>query len=525
MSEQVQELVSQRSELPLAAAKIYSQPAGPWKSVMRHKLLAGSCFFIICALTVCVILFYPRKYHSVTKLLLRDGRENVTLDPTASTAGDTQTVHRTRESEILTAIEMMTSREILQGIVDQLSIETVLSGSLPGGEKTESNWFAGTLGSMKQMISSIDPISDAELALIKLEGNLEISAPSEAGVVTVEYRTKTPEVAQKVTQEWIELFKQHYLKSTRTEGAFDFFAEQEVVLTDELKSVREKLKDKKNEFGIVTVAGQQGIVEQQIQTIELELLAVEAKLHESETRVQSLTSLSKSIEPTRVTQDVTGLPNQARDSMRSRLYDLEVEEKRLSAMYTPDHPFLVAVREQLQRASEAVDDEVDDRKETTRGLNPTRQVVDERLALEQAEVHALSKKAEALETQRDTLLQELADLNRHEQIVSMLDRKIEILEERYRAHSMRFYQARQDQEMAEQQVSSVNVVQQPSLEQRPVTPRKKICALLGLFAALVTSFGLPMWVESYRFDTQRQNNQATLLPRQTKPRLATKMVE
>ena len=525
MSDQPSGLVPSHSELPLTAARTYAQPPGPWGSVMRHKKLAMTCFVTICMLTVGVILFYPRKYHSVTKILLRDGQENVTLDPTVSTTGDTQAVHRTRESEILTAIEMMTSREILQGIVDELGIEMILSGSLPGTEtKNKKNFVFSAIGSLKDTIRSIDPIGEGELALIKLEGNLEISAPSEAGVVTVEYRTDTPEVAQKVTEEWVGLFQNHYLKSTRTRGAFGFFAEQEEVLKTELANVREELSNKKNEYGMVTIEGQQKIVEQQIQTIELGLLAVDARLSETETRVSSLTELSENIEPIRVTQDVTGLPNQARDSMRSRLYNLEVEEKRLRAKYTEGHPFVIAVREQLATAAEAVSEEEGQRKEVTRGINPVRQVVDERLALERAEIQALSKKAEALAEQKKRLLKQLSQLNEHERIVANLDRKVEILEERYRAHSLRFEQARLDEAMELQQISSVNVVQDPSLEYRPVSPRKKICALLGLFAALAGSFGLPMWIESNRFAKMQQENPTTLLPIREEPRVAPRVL-
>ncbi len=518
MSEQTNELISSHVGVPLAA-KLHVLPPGPWDAVLRHRRLATCCFLAIMLLTVCVILFYPRQYHSVTKLLFRDGRENVALDPTTSITGDTQTIHRTRESEILTAIEMMESREILQGVIDKLGKDTILSGSLPGSESKEANLFSSAIGylkkatsSLKQVVKNIDPIGDHEQALITLESNLEISAPSEAGVVTVDYRTKSPELAQKVLEEWIELFQGHYLKSTRTRGAFEFFVEQDEVLRTGLRRAREVLQEKKNQFGIVTIEGQQKIVEQQMQTIELGLLSVDVGLSETETRVQSLTDLAKNIEPTRITQNVTGLPNQARDSMRSRLYELEVEEKRLSSSYTDNHPFVITVRKQLSSASEAVEAEEGDRKEVTRGLNPIRQVIDERLALQQAETQALSRKLQALEAQKVRLLQELTVLNKHEQVVVNLDRKIEILEERYRAHSLRFEQARLDQAMEQRRISSINVVQDPSLEFRPVSPRKKICAVLGLFAALAASVGCPMWIESNRYSHLQYTQPAGLIP-------------
>ncbi|MCG8432814.1 MAG: hypothetical protein MJA83_02140, partial [Gammaproteobacteria bacterium] len=411
----------------------------------------------------------------------------------------------------------MTSREILQGVVEKIGKDSILNNSLPGSGSDSGSFLSSASDSLKNIIKSIDPIGEEELAKITLEENLEISAPSEAGVVTVEYRSKSPELAQMVVVEWIELFQNLYLRSTRTRGAFDFFVEQDEILKSDLENAREELSSAKNRFGIVTIEGQQRIVEQQIQTIELELLAVDAGLSESVTRVRSLTNLAGSIQATTVTQDVTGLPNQARDSMRSRLYDLEVEEKRLSALFTDDHPFVQAVRDQLESSSVVVKDQEGERKEITRGLNTIRQVVDEKLALEQAAVQALTKRAEALAAQKKRLIQQLSELNKHEQVVANLNRKVEILEERYRAHSERFEQARLDEALEEQRISSINVVQSPSLEYRPISPRKRICAVLGLVAAIAAAVGLPMWIESDRFAKLHYKEQGEPLPDAPKP--------
>ncbi|MEM6656033.1 MAG: hypothetical protein AAF596_09540, partial [Planctomycetota bacterium] len=47
-----------------------------------------------------------------------------------------------------------------------------------------------------------------------------------------------------------------------------------------------------------------------------------------------------------------------------------------------------------------------------------------------------------------------------------------------------------------ERICSVNVVQKPTLEQRPVTPQKKLCAAFGLLAAIAGAVGLPLWIES-----------------------------
>ena len=88
-------------------------------------------------LTLLVILFAPRSYTSESKLLLRIGRESVTVDPTASSVGDQLNMHHTRENEIQSAVGVMQSRQILQNVVDKIGEEAILKGK-PQGKKSSA---------------------------------------------------------------------------------------------------------------------------------------------------------------------------------------------------------------------------------------------------------------------------------------------------------------------------------------------------------------------------------------------------
>lgn len=493
-----------------ALAEMTTSPPGPLTAVGRHKRLAAMLVIGIVSLTVLVVLFYPRQYHSTAKLLLRIGRENVTLDPTATTTGETQAVMRTRESEVLTAMEMMASREIVAGVIEEIGADTILSGALPGGEKSADNVLSQTLGALKGAVRSIDPIDDRERAIVSLEGDLTVSAPSEAGVVTIDYCTDTPELAQLVVKTWVKLFQEHYITATRTHGAFEFFVEQEDLITKELNRLRASRMEAKNQYGLVTVEGQQQMIEGQIQKVRLDRLSTEAKLAEVETRIDSLDSLANELANTMVTQNVTGKANESHVQMRSRLYDLEVEEKRASAFLTARHPRLQALRKQLETAAKVVDSQEENRTEVTEGINPTRQLLDENLALAKADRRALQTKVESIDSQLERLRAKLEEVNSHERYVSDIDRRVEILEERYRVHSHRFEEARLDRALEEQRVSSVNVVQAATLERLPVTPNKKLCTAFGLLAALSASVGIPWWIESGRSSEMAQLNLAAL---------------
>ena len=96
-------------------------------AVFRHKGKAALFFGIVLAGTILFTIFVPRKFHSEGKLYLRLGRENATLDPTA-TLGENSIVAipQSRENEINSVADMVQSRVLLEKVVDKLSPAVVL---------------------------------------------------------------------------------------------------------------------------------------------------------------------------------------------------------------------------------------------------------------------------------------------------------------------------------------------------------------------------------------------------------------
>ena len=62
--------------------------------LFRHKTKVIGCFTLALCAAIAIIFYWPRQYRSESKLLVRLGRETVTLDPTATTATMTTTIRR-----------------------------------------------------------------------------------------------------------------------------------------------------------------------------------------------------------------------------------------------------------------------------------------------------------------------------------------------------------------------------------------------------------------------------------------------
>ena len=93
--------------------------------LFRHKWKV-IVFFLAVMVTVTLGTFLAAEiYRAEAKLLVRIGRENVSLDPTATT-GQIISIGQSRESEINSELEILKSRELAEKVVDAMGPKAFL---------------------------------------------------------------------------------------------------------------------------------------------------------------------------------------------------------------------------------------------------------------------------------------------------------------------------------------------------------------------------------------------------------------
>lgn len=467
------------------------------RSLRQHLTATVVASMLVIAITACIVLFYPRTYRSRAQLLLRVGHENVTVDPTAEAAGQMVQMQLTRKNDIQTALEVMNSRGLRAELVDLVGTELILEGVPTEKEASSRFGFLASLrGRLGSMFASIDPISDRERAIRELGASWGVSAASEASVISTQYNADSPEAARQILAGWLDCYLSKHADLHRTTGSLEFFLQEEQSLKDKLDEIYVKLRDAKTESGLVTVAGQQKLLEGQLAVVRKALLEAQTGLSGSKARVEALTATISQTENRTVMDEVSGKANEARDSMRGQLFELEVLEREYAAKYKSDHPRLVAIRNQLDEARRIVGEQNEGRQEVTSGINPVYQQLQQELALEQAAQQRHEREVASLIEQRDDLQSEVAALNASEETITALERQASILEEQYVEHSQRLDQARIDEALRERRITSVNLIQPASLEERPVTPDKRLTALFGIVALFGALVGLPLLLAS-----------------------------
>jgi uncharacterized protein involved in exopolysaccharide biosynthesis len=452
------------------------------RAAFRHHRKMAIFFLATIAATLLITLISPRSFRSQAKLFARLGRENATLDPTATfSQSPVVAVPQSRENELNTAAEVLKSRVLLEKVVDALGPQAILNGRV--APPTDS----GT------------PPADADPhryeAILKLTRMVDVEAVKKSNVLAVTYDGPTAESAQLVVAKLLEFFLDRHMQLNRAPRAHQFLVEQTARQRAELNHSEEELRDYKNATGMIAPDVQRQLLVTRMSRQEDELLQTNATLAGAEAEVRLLREKLAGLSPTHVVSRTRGMRNEAADNMRGQLYTLQLRELELRQKYPDGHPELERVRQQASAAREILRQEEHDREQLTEG--PSRLYEETELAVLRQEpvLTALRAKADALRAQLDQQRAEFKTFNENSLRIARLERDLGLQESHYRRYAENLEQAQIDRALEAERISNISVVQPATLEANPVRPRWLVNLGIGVLLAVVGSLVLAYVVE------------------------------
>lgn len=480
-------------------------PDGVFQVVFRHKGKMAAIFAVTLLAGWGALVVWPRAFESEVKLIVRVGRESVTLDPTATT-GQTLMLQKSQEDEINSALDILNSRRLAELVVDRLGPEFVLTGG-PAEASSSAHTDEGDLirETRRQMAAALnwclnathvrDPVSDRERAVRTLRRRLTIYAPKQSTVITINCRAKSPEAARQIAAELTEAYLSEHVRVSRTHGSRAFFDEQSALLADRLQEKIEETGEFRRSHAIVSIPANEELVKEQLAGVEQELRLATVGLAKASGEAARLKSQLAGLEPELVGARV-GSADLTWSGMRQLIFQLELQEQELAARYTAEHPLLVTVRNQLQSIRKEFDETKADRSDATVTPNPLVQELTQQLLLVEAQAQGLEQSIAALETEREAALARLDGLIQQESQLTRLEREVAVLESNYRNHQEKLEEARIIDALEAERISNVNVVQPATLVERPVSPNKRAIAALALFLGITGALGVAFLAEA-----------------------------
>jgi uncharacterized protein involved in exopolysaccharide biosynthesis len=459
--------------------------------IFRHKKKVLCCPLAAIVVGLLVLLYFPRTYRSEAQVFLRLGRENIGLDPTATTGHTVLSHQADRKDEVSSVINVIMSRGVIAKAVDRIGVDEVLHGAEEDGGGT--SWLAEALAAPKRLITDwvqqIDPISKRERAIVQVEKRLNVEAARGSTLISISVTGKSPQSAQSVCKAIVDVYQQEHMRIHRSEASRPFFAEQYERLRKQLDEALDALRSAKDEMGLSDVAQRRSTLEEQFNAVELSRLDTQQQLVAAEARVADLERQLANV-PERLVSAKKRIPNSGADMLREQLYALQVKAMDLQARYNPAHPLVQAVDAQVKDAQRVLAAHDQERMETTDGINPIHRQLSLDLKQQRSEQAGLKAKLVELNQQKETVLAGLRAVNNYDLRIDQLSREAELARRNFVHYAENMEEARIDKELAAEQISNLSVVQPATLAERPVSPNKALVALATLVFATAGTVAL-----------------------------------
>jgi uncharacterized protein involved in exopolysaccharide biosynthesis len=454
------------------------------QTLFRHKKKMAAVFTVVMGLAVAVIVFMPRAYRSQGKLFVRLGRENATLDPTANFGqAPVVAVPTTRENDINSAVEILTSRFLIEKVVDAVGPAAILGRGSPLPPDA-----------VRPAVNEDD--ENRLRAVAKMTRKLDVEAVKKSNIISINYDGPSPETAQAVVSRLIKSYLERYAHLHRTVGASRFMADQADRLRNQLERTGEELHALQKKTGLFAPEGQRQALVARLGQIEEAILRTNAEMVAAQAEVDTLRTRLAEMSRMQVISTTHGFPNQTAELIRGQMFTLKLKELEMRARQGGDHPDMRHLREQLHIAEEASRREEKDRDQVTTGPNKMYEEGDIMRFKQEVTLVSLKARAAELARQRAQEFAALETLNRQELTITRLKSDLELQTAQYRKYLESREQADVDQNLETEGISNISVVQPATRDADPVRPRPLIYLGVALVLAVLGSFGIAVLAEN-----------------------------
>lgn len=462
------------------------------------RLLAG-CVLTSIVVGLLALIIWPRSYESEAKLMITVGRESVGLDPTATTS-PTLMLQKTQEEEINSALEILSSRQVAELVVDKLNAAPILDGVLPTAEEASSQ-SPGLVAQAKQAVAAVrnkldqgllavgvkDPVSEREQAVRKVMQSVYIYAPKRSTAITIHAESKTPEMAQALAAAVTYGFLDRHQSVNFNQGSREFFQEQTREVETQVNQVRAERAEFMQLSKVVSIEDQRRMLTDQMGSAQRDVLITRGELEQAQAEIKDLTGKADETSA-EIVANKEEKGDETWSGMRQRVYELEIQEQSYASMYAEDNPKLLNARQQLEGARQILKDMEKDRTNRSLTPNPVKIRIEEDLQRLQTKLVGLRSMLLEKEKQREELEQQVDELLSFELKLNEMDRNIVVLENSLYSLKSKLEEARVIDELQAQHISNVSIYQPATLVERPVSPQKSM--VMAAFPMLGLMFGL-----------------------------------
>jgi uncharacterized protein involved in exopolysaccharide biosynthesis len=460
----------------------------------RYKRAILTAFLLPMIVAVGLAYSAQKLYQADSKVIVRAGREYVPVLET----GDRNAMppSGTMQEAIDTEVEILTSKDVLGEVVDKIGIGRLypaLGGVQPPhpiltwfSEQLGQSWPLDVANLFKGMTATAQRggQSARNLAVAALAKDLKVTPVKLSNVIQVSVRNPDPVVANETLHQLLATFQVHHVAA--------FNRERSPVLQDQIRdnlaqiSRLEDARAKYRNNNLLFAVGEQrtALIQQEAHNVA-ELQDVRIRQAFLQEQVKFLGVQLREL-PHTMKLDTATQPSAGAQSTERSLQELKAKEGLFATRYNPDSRIL-----QDLQADVAAHQEVVNKSKTIStvrsGLNPVLPTLEIQLLTARSELAPLEDKGRDLAAAVAKIDEQLQAVSVKELPLLDLDRKIGQLDLATNALRQRLEDSRFLDELDHEHLTSVTVIENSTVPEKPVAPRKILYALAGVVCGFVVA--------------------------------------
>jgi polysaccharide biosynthesis transport protein len=314
--------------------------------VGKHRRLIRNVTVAVVALTASVMFALPTRY-STTAVVLLDQRKNAVAD-----ASSVLSALPTDPSTVQNQIQVLTSRDLALKVIDKLKLydDPEFNPHLGGGLDLNPLHYLHHPSK-----GGLDEARDA--AVDSFIRNLDVTSLGVSTSLQVSFSAKSPAKAARIANALASSYTddQIAVKREAARQAAAWLTERMHQLATQVQQQEAAVQLYKAEHNLVESADGKSLVDDQLMAINAQLITAQSDLAEKKAAYDRVAALSKSGDAAAITPVVN---SKMIGDLRTQEAELVRQEADLATRYGPNHPKMVAIRNEKRDLSAKVGREV-----------------------------------------------------------------------------------------------------------------------------------------------------------------------
>ena len=439
----------------------------------KYRSIILTVFFVTVATTVIGTFLMAPIYEANSSLLIKIGREHI-YRPEVGTENPSITFDR--EATINSEIRIASSREVIQQVIETLTIERVYP----------------------QLMESVSkPGTALQKAVTKFQKNLSLTHGKDSNVIEISFQHENPEIAALAVNTLVEKLKEQHLRIFSDPKA-SFLGKQANDYRVKLEESNSQLQKYKEKYGLSSHAQERQLLLEQRKEMDVLLKTAQHEADGLQSQLMALKNQKKQI-PQRIPLSSETDQHLLIDNAKRDLLELRRKEQDFLTKYQESSRFVLELRREIQLIEEFIreqENSLSDR--VTTGTNPMYQQIALEALRAESQLKSLLAKQETIKHQLTALSTQLVQLDTHERELETLEQRVSSDRQSYERYLLKVEEARISEEMDQLKMANISVIQPASLPIRPVKPKKILNIIMGCIVGLVAGISVAFLSEYLR---------------------------